>query len=112
MVLVSQAISFLVAMPVFYGIRCFREVGLMECVSAGAMIGGIACFAAVLSAIGGNYSASDSGGPTVIHGQYTAHGWVRNAVAVGTIALLGAAIGLMFWLIALWSPKGSSARHA
>jgi hypothetical protein len=43
------------------------------------------------------HSAEDSGGPTVINGQLTAHGWVQQLKTAIPMALIGAAVG---WVVA------------
>jgi uncharacterized membrane protein YagU involved in acid resistance len=107
MVVVSQIISLVVAVPTYFLLRHYSRVGFWQCLLSGAAIA-VVFNIVVLSlsmSLGTDYSAADSGGDTVINGHITIHGWVQNALSAGYFALLGAGIGFAFWLIAIWSPK-------
>jgi len=112
MVVVSLLVSWVVAMPAYFFLRHRWGVRLIQCLLAGAVIGALVTCLPLLLTLGGNFSASDSGGPTVINGYYTIHGWLQNSIAVFQSAFLGSTIGLMFWLVAIWSPSKSGGNEA
>jgi hypothetical protein len=107
MVLVSELISLVVAVPTYFLLRRYWRVGLMQCLVSGAAIGVLFVVVTLLWSMSMPccYSAGDSGGPTIIDSHYTFHGWVQNAASAGYSALLGASIGLVFWAVAVRSPK-------
>jgi hypothetical protein len=107
MVVVSQTISLFVAVPTYLLLRHYSHVGFWQCLLSGAAIAVVFNIIVLLlsMSLGTGYSAADSGGDTVINGHITTHGWVQNAYSAGYFALLGAGIGLAFWLIAIWSPN-------
>ena len=105
MVIASLVITLFVAVPIYLLLARFWRVGFVECLVSGTAIGALATLALTLIPANSNFSASDSGGATVIHGAYTAHGWAQNFSAMSDAAVLGAAIGFAFWLIAIWSPR-------
>jgi hypothetical protein len=102
MVIASLLITLLLGVPLYFALRRFWKVGLPQCVFSGALLGALMAALATISSIGGNYSANDAGGPTVIAGQYTVHGWIQSCVVAGQTALLGGGIGFMFWAVAIW----------
>jgi hypothetical protein len=55
--------------------------------------------------ISSNFSASDSGGPTIIANQLTSHGWRVTFLAALQLSLGGALVALVIWRIAYRSAK-------
>jgi hypothetical protein len=101
MVTVSEALCLFVALPLFLVLRRFRSIALLECVAAGVAITILVNVISLLVSGGPGYSAGDSGGATVINGHLTGHGFMSAIVGTAVQSLLGAAIGLCFWIIAV-----------
>ena len=101
MVAVSEALCLFVALPLFLVLRRFRPVTLRECVVAGVVITILMNVILLVVSGGPGYSAGDSGGATVINGHLTGHGFGSAIVGTAAQSLLGAAIGLCFWAIAV-----------
>jgi hypothetical protein len=101
MVTVSEALCFFVALPLFLVLRRFRPIALLECVVAGVAITILVNVISLLVSGGPGYSAGDSGGATVINGHLTGHGFGSAIVGTAVQSLLGAAMGLCFWAIAV-----------
>jgi hypothetical protein len=105
MIVVSELLSLVVALPLYLVLRRFRNVGPLECALAGVVI------AVVLNAIslffsgGSGYSAGDSGGETIVNGHVTAHGYVSDMLSTAFQSVLGVAIALTFWFIAIRSRR-------
>lgn len=101
MVTVSEALCLFVALPLFLVLRRFRPIALLECVGAGVAITILVNVISLLVSGGPGYSAGDGGGATIINGHLTAHGFGSATVGTAVQSLLGAAIGLCFWAIAV-----------
>jgi hypothetical protein len=109
MILVSQLVSLLAAVPIYFIVRRYWRVCLTQCLLSGFAIGAVVFFVTRLAIVVTSINSStSSGGPTVIGGHYTAHGWVQYVGFAGYSALFGASIGLIFWLVAIWSPLRQS----
>ncbi len=85
-------------LPAFFMLRRHFDPKIVNCSLTGAVVASLPWF--VLSTFSLPDSASIDGQATVIDGSLTAYGWLTNLTFVGQIALLGAAGGLLFWLIA------------
>jgi hypothetical protein len=101
--MVSEVLSLVVAVPLYFSLRRFRAVGLLECVLSGVAITVLLNLITSIFSGSPGYSAADSGGPTIVNGHLTGHGIVSAMLGTAVQSLLGAAIGLCFWLIALRS---------
>lgn len=101
MIVVSEILSFVVALPMYLVLRRFRRVGPRECVLAGIAVTVIFNAAGLLFSASPWYSAGDSGGDTVVNGLITAHGYVRTLISTAFQSVLGVAIAIMFWFISL-----------
>ena len=102
MIFVCWLISFLIALPMYLVLQRSGYVSLVKAVVAGLLIALTVSLVAVLLPSGPGDYASGSAGPTMVGGHLTALGW-RNALE-GCLATggLGAAIGIVFWLVACW----------
>lgn len=101
MVVVSETLCLFVALPIFFLLRRFRPIALLECVVTGVAITILVNVISLLVVGRPGYSAGDSGGATVINGHLTGHGFGSAIVGTAVQSLLGAAIGLCFWIIAV-----------
>jgi hypothetical protein len=101
MVAVSEAVSLVVAVPLFLFLRRLRRIGLVECITSGVAIAVLLSLISGLFSGGPGYSAADGGGPTVVDGHLTVHGFANDLVGTAIQSVLGAVIGLCFWLIAV-----------
>ena len=101
MVVVSEALCLFVALPICFLLRRFRPIALLECVVTGVAITIPVNVISLLVVGGPGYSAGDSGGATVINGHLTGHGFGSAIVGTAVQSLLGTAIGLCFWIIAV-----------
>jgi hypothetical protein len=88
----------IVGLPAFFMLRRHFDPKLINCSLTGAVVAAIPWF--LLSTLTLPDSASINGRATVTAGSLTAFGWLTNLTTVGQIALLGAAGGALFWLIA------------
>ncbi len=85
-------------LPAFFMLRRHFDAKIVNCSLTGALVASLPWF--VLPMFSLPDSASVDGQATVIDGSFTAYGWLTNLTFVGQIALLGAASGVLFWLIA------------
>lgn len=102
MIIVSLAITLVLAMPVYLLLKRYWTVGLVECLVSGTVIGVIPFPVLELLVSSGKHSAA----ATASHAAHAAHGWAPALSATSDAAVLGAAIGFAFWAIAFWSPGG------
>ncbi len=80
-------------------LRRHFSANLLGCVIVGFVVAALPW--ALLVMIGSGASeASIDGRATVINGQTTAYGWLKNAEFVLTIGAFGAFGGLVFWAVA------------
>lgn len=105
MIIVCWLISFLIAMPTYLVLQRGGYVTLLKALVSGFLIALSVSLATVLLPSGPGDYASDSTGPTMVAGHLTALGW-QNALQ-GCLATggLGAAIGVVFWLVACWKSR-------
>lgn len=90
--------TIVLSLPAFFILRRHFGAKLVNCSLAGAAVAALPWL--VLSTLSLPDSASIGGRATVIDGSLTIYGWFTNLTFVGKIALLGAAGGALFWLIA------------
>jgi hypothetical protein len=88
----------ILGLPAFFMLRRHFDAKLVNCALTGAVVAALPWF--LLSTLSLPDTASIDGRATVINGSLTAYGWITNLTYVGEIALLGAAGGVLFWLIA------------
>jgi hypothetical protein len=100
MVAVSEVLSIFVAVPLYFVLRRFRSIGALECTLSGVAVTVLLNVAFLIFTPGPGFSAADSE-PTVIDGFLTTHGYVSALFATAIQSVLGAAIGLCFWIIAI-----------
>lgn len=100
--------TLLVGLPVFLLLRTRLAPTLINCSLAGAAVAALPWL--VLSLLDRPETASIDGKATIAEGSYTAYGWITNLAFMGQIALLGAAGGLLFWLIATAGRRHSNDR--
>jgi hypothetical protein len=67
--------------------------------TAGLDLAAFAVFPVLIS-VEGTYSASDDGGPTIINGHVTLHGWTEFAEQAITLGAVSAIVGWVIWRIA------------
>ena len=103
MIVVSEVLSLIVAVPLYFLLRRFRTLGLLECALSGVAITILLNLVTAIVSGGPGYSAADSGGPTIVDGHLTGHGIVNVMLGTAVQSVLGASIGLCFWVIAVRS---------
>lgn len=102
MIFVCWFISFLMALPAYLALQRGGYVSLPKAVAAGFLLALSVSLIIFLLPSGPDDYASGPAGPTMVGGHLTALGW-RNAMEESLAAGgLGAAIGLVFWLVACW----------
>jgi hypothetical protein len=101
LILVSEALSLLVGVPLYFLLRRYRSISLVDCVLSGVAIAVLVNATVLVFPSSPGYSAGDHGGATVVNGHLTTHGFISALVATAAQSLLGAAIGLCFWVIAI-----------
>jgi hypothetical protein len=104
-ILVSLALILVVYVPAYFLLKRFWRVRLLECLLMGGATAlilniGLLAVSAILFSGGGD-SAGDSGGPTIVDGRLTPHGWWGAVHGLTYHVLLGVSIGLCFWFIAI-----------
>lgn len=102
MVITAEALTLVLAVPAYLLIKRLWRVGLLECVLAGAGVALVFGSLDLVLPLSSGYSAGDSGGPTVIDGRFTVHGYVSWAIRTMVNGLLGGSIGLTFWVLAFF----------
>ena len=101
----AEFLTLLVAVPAYLILRRFRVIGLLDCLLAGFTIGALFSGVVLFVPSHAGLSAADSGGPTVVNGHMSWHGVLVNLEGVAIFALLGASIGLVFWLVGIRRPQ-------
>jgi hypothetical protein len=101
MTAISEALSLLVAAPLYFLLRRFRPIGVLECVISGVAITVLLNVILLIFVGGPGSSAGDGGGPTIVDGHPTGHGLLSALVGTAVQSMLGATIGLCFWVIAV-----------
>lgn len=94
----AYPMTVILGLPAFFILRRHFDAKLVNCSLTGAAVAARPWL--VLSTLSLPDSASIGGRATVIDGSLTAYGWLTNLTFIGQIALLGAAGGALFWLIA------------
>ena len=105
-IVVCLAVTLVFCVPAYFLLRRYWRVGFAECVASGAVAAVILNIALLvgskLAFSGGGYSAADSGGPTYVNGELTAHGLAVLFQGILYQVVLGASIGACFWAMAFW----------
>ncbi len=101
MIVVSEALSVFVAFPIYLVLRRFRNIGARECALVGIAVTIILNAVSLIFSTNPGYSAGDGGGSTILNGHITAHGYVSAIISTAVQSILGVAIALTFWFIAI-----------
>lgn len=111
MVAVSEVIGLFVALPLFLILRLLRPIALLDCVAAGFGITVLVEFFSLAFSSRGEYSDFNGGGTMFSNHYPTGHGYLSVIVGVAGPAVLGATIGLCFWVIALRPRSHAQSGH-
>jgi hypothetical protein len=98
--------TILVGAPTYLVLRNRLRPTTLNCVLAGAVVASLPWLLLAVVLPGADYSY-DGGHVTVEHGQKTLWGWLDLATATGSLALVGAFAGFVFWVIAAAGWKGA-----
>lgn len=91
-----SGVAFLLGLPVYLAARAARNDTPMVAVVMGFVVG--AAIPAILIFAGPAADEASVGDTaTVIHGSYTAAGWLQNLGFIGLFGLLGSGAALLFW---------------
>jgi hypothetical protein len=101
MLAVSACLSLVVALPIYLALKRFWKVRMRECVLSGVLVAVLVNAVGLIWPVDPGYSAGDSGGPTIVNGQRTPHGYASAFVGTLSSSAFGATIGLCFWLFAI-----------
>jgi len=101
MVVVSEALGFVVGLPRYLVLSRFRTIGVLECVLSGIVVAVLFNVLSLSMGVGASYSAGDGGESTVVDGHMTAHGYMSALLATAIQSVLGLSVGLCFWIIAI-----------
>ena len=85
-------------LPAYLMLRRHFSANLLGCLIVGFVVAALPW--ALLLIGSGASEASINGRATVINGQTTAYGWLKNAEFLLTIGLFGAFGGFVFWAVA------------
>jgi hypothetical protein len=105
MIVVAEVLSLVVALPLYLWLRRVRSIGARDCAVMGIVVTVILNLGSLLFSGGPGYSAGDGGGDTIVNGHMTAHGYVSALLSTAVQSILGVAIALTFWFIAIRSRK-------
>jgi riboflavin transporter FmnP len=105
MIVVSEVLSLVIALPLYLGLQRVRNIGALECAVVGIAVTAILNLGSLLFSGGPGYSAGDGGGDTIVNGHVTAHGFVSALLGTAVQSVLGVAIALAFWFIAIRTRK-------